>query len=137
MFTQHCFIRKNTPELRNKLKELGWRENTLDDFSSEWLAANYGMFISVMPGFEKYNPNDIDCGDNEELFLALVALRDDTDEHQWFIMDTDVYLDLDKGGWFIATNVHGKYHVGTKIDSAYCHKATTKEIIKHFQHGVK
>lgn len=35
MFTQPCFIRKNTPELREKLQKLGQRANTLDDFKEE------------------------------------------------------------------------------------------------------
>lgn len=36
MFTQPCFIRKNTPELRKKIQEMGQRANTLDDFKGEW-----------------------------------------------------------------------------------------------------
>lgn len=85
MFTQPCFIRKNTPELRKKIQEMGQRANTLDDFKGEWLAANYGMYISVQDGFQHLHPNDIDCGTNEELFLALAALQDDSDENQWFV----------------------------------------------------
>lgn len=27
----------------------------------------------------------IDCGTNENLFLALAALQDDTDNEQWFV----------------------------------------------------
>ena len=38
-----------------------------------------------------------DCGDNEGLFLAIAAIRDDTDKNQWFILDTRLgsinYLD--------------------------------------------
>jgi hypothetical protein len=30
-FTTPCFIRKNTPELRNKLEELGYKYSTFDD----------------------------------------------------------------------------------------------------------
>ncbi len=26
----------------------------------------------------------VDCGTNEDLFLAIAALRDDTDKYQWF-----------------------------------------------------
>lgn len=32
---------------------------------------------------KKKNP-EIDCGENEELFLAIAALRNDTDRYQWF-----------------------------------------------------
>ena len=31
MFTTPCFIRKNTPELRKKLEELGYKYSTFDD----------------------------------------------------------------------------------------------------------
>lgn len=132
MFTQHCFIRKNTPELRAKLKELGWRENALDDFSSEWLAANYGMFISVMPGFEKYNPNDIDCGNNEELFLALAALRDNSDYMQYFICGGNFVL-CDREDWLDMYSVlrsGNKYSI-KELDNAY--KANTIDIVTHFK----
>lgn len=132
MFTQNIFIRKNTPLLISKLEELGWRKNTLDDFKLPWLAANYGMFISVDEGFERLHQEDIDCGTNEEVFLALAALRDDTDVNQWFIMDVDAYTDLNKGDWIKATDINGKFHIGTKIDPNYCHKATVEEILKYF-----
>ena len=38
--------------------------------------------------------------------------------------------DINKGDWFKSTDVNGKYHVGTKIDPLYCHKATVSEIIE-------
>lgn len=127
MFTQPCFIRKNTPELRKILKDIGQRENTLDDFSGEWLAANYGMFISVSEGFQNLHQNDIDCGTNEKLFLALAALRDDTDKNQWFV---DYSTGIDGGSWYLCELDH--------IDDCFqstkkCHKATVEEIIEHFK----
>lgn len=132
MFTQPCFIRKNNLKLREKLQKIGQRENSFDKFNGEWIASNYGMYISVTKGFENLNPNDIDCGTNEELFLAIAALRDDTDRNQWFVMDVDFYSDIKKGDWFRATDVNGQYHIGTKVDSLYCHKATVQELIEHF-----
>lgn len=38
-FTKACFIRKNTPELRNKLKELGYEPSENDGrkiISNDW-----------------------------------------------------------------------------------------------------
>ena len=46
------------------------------------------MWISVDAGYDKLFPDEIDCGDNEELFFALTALRDDTDKNQWIIEET-------------------------------------------------
>lgn len=147
-FTQPCFIRKNTPELRNKLEELGYKPSypifqypevfkhiaACNFFGSKYYGVSddelscHGEIIDVIK-----NGGIIDCGDNEELFLALSALRDDTDINQWFVMDCDVYLHIDKGDWFIATDINKGKHIGTQIDPMYCHKATVEEIIEHFK----
>lgn len=90
-FTQKCFIRKNTPGLRKKIKEIE-RGISLFYETMEILAADS---IEVRAWDNEWN-NDamlirkgyIDCGTNEELFLAIAALRDDSDKHQWF---TDGY----------------------------------------------
>ena len=83
----------------------------------------------------------IDCGTNEELFLAIAALRDDSNYMQWFITDSilsvsyddsignDHYFTEPKGimffwdeNWDNATIISGRYH-----------KATVKELIEHFK----
>lgn len=120
MFTTHCFIRKNTPELRNKLLDMGYIQNIYDKNEYTWLAVNHNMFISVNEGFERLPEFNIDCGENIDLFLALAALRDDTDKHQWFVDDNT-------GIWERSEN---------ELPSRYMqmegHKATVEEIIKHF-----
>ena len=148
MFTQPCFIKKNTPELRNKLEELGYKPSypifqypevfkhiaACNFFGSKYYGVSddelscHGEIIDVIK-----NGGMIDCGTNEELFLALSALRDDTDINQWFIMDCDVYLHINKGDWFISTDRNKGKHIGTQIDPMYCHKATVEEIIEHFK----
>lgn len=139
MFTQPCFIRKNTPELRKKLEELGYRY--AQNGYAEWfipiedlpyLGVNLysnGVYMGISGNWNNW----IDCGTNEELFLALAALRNDTDINQWFVMEVEVYQDLSQGDWFKATDVNGQYHIGTKIDPLYCHKATVEELIEHFK----
>lgn len=123
MFTTHCFIRKNTLELRNKLQDIGYRQNIYDKNEYPWLAINHNMFISVSNGFERLPEFNIDCGENEDLFLALAALRDDsnymqlfTDGEKWFQNkqnDIDVI----------------KYGAGHPINF---HKATVEELIKFY-----
>jgi acetone carboxylase gamma subunit len=103
MFTNSCFIRKNTPELREKLKYLGYDISSIKE-SSECIATSYVNEKAVgisEDSFDDTNPHHtwncagrIDCSDNEKLFLALAALQDDTDIDQWF-----VYPKEDK--WFI------------------------------------
>ena len=140
-FIQPCFIRKNSPELRKKLEELGYEPNAYESF---WEDDNRYIITTIgSQGYGYYtlcikncclleNELFIDCGTNEELFLALSALRDDTDINQWFIMDCDVYLQINKGDWFISTDRNKGKHIGTQIDPMYCHKATVEEIIEHF-----
>ena len=140
-FIQPCFIRKNTPELRKKLEELGYTPNSYECF---WDDDNRYLITFISPtGFDGFglcitdccildNKSYIDCGDNEELFLALAALRDDTDINQWFVMDVEEYMDINQGDWFLATDRNKGKHIGTQIDPMYCHKATVEEIIEHF-----
>lgn len=86
MFTTLCFIRKNTPELRNKLEELGYKPNfsmgkypevykniaVCNFFGNRY----YGVSDdeATRPGNIKdaiKNRGLIDCGTNEELFMHL------------------------------------------------------------------
>ena len=122
MFTKKCFIRKNTKELQCKLLDIGLKMNTLDDFSGNCLAVNYGMFITQyrLNELKEYEHNEyIDCGDNEDLFIAIAALRDDSNEHQWY---TD-------GTRWNFNKLDQKYD--WMIDDSW-HKATVEELIKHF-----
>lgn len=62
----------------------------------------------------------IDCGTNEELFLAIAALRDDTDKYQWFIPPA--------GAW-----VYNKGYESILEVSLKWRKATVNELIEHFK----
>ena len=69
----------------------------------------------------------IDCGTNEELFLAIAALRDDTDKNQWF-------TDGDK--WILCPEIKfSTYWVYNDIDVNIdtVHKATVDELIEYFK----
>ena len=74
-------------------------------------------------GFEP-DPNEgyINCGDNLEYFLALAALRDDTDEIQWLTNDDNTYWERKEYGF-----LPSKY---IQIEG---HKATLEEIIEFFK----
>ena len=148
MFIQPCFIRKNTPELRKKLEELGYVPNYSiskhPEVYKNVAACNFfGPHYYGVSEAEVSKPGDIedaiknrgmiDCGTNEDLFFALAALRDDTDVNQWFVMDVEEYMNINQGDWFIATDRTKGKHIGTQIDPMYCHKATVKELIEHFK----
>ncbi len=139
-FIQPAFIRKNTPELRKKLDGIGYKLN-----NGKWMGKYLATFrikdtkewrYVASPKWDLENNPDkeisIDCGTNEDLFLAIAALREDTDVNQWFVMDVEVYNDIPINTWFKATSIEGGKHIGTQIDPMYCHKATVSEIIEHF-----
>lgn len=141
-FTLPVFIRKNTVELRKKLEELGYKqvENGVDERHIQmsklpYLETGYdnrvGNYFVGENGY--WHTCAIDCGTNEDLFLALAALREDTDKGQWFVMDIEIYTNIPQGTWFRATDMNGGRHIGTQIDSLYCHKATVEEIVEHFK----
>lgn len=141
-FTTPCFIRKNTEELRKKLEELGYIKNSpiwTDDCNIIWAyqyseekgfdTPHYVIANAFDIPFDKHSRlcgKFIDCGTNEELFISIVALRDDTDKNQWF---TDGYLWFECGDEMCDETIEyylNKY--GRKF-----HKATVEELVNHFK----
>lgn len=143
MFTQPCFIRKNTPELRKKLEELGYKRN-----SSEWaLSANFlYAYQYPMEGFDRPNwvtgdsldltysdgsalkDKFIDCEANELLFLAIAALRDDSDYMQWFTNEES--WELCRGIDYLMEDY---IDVDLEERKEFWHKAPAPELIEHFK----
>lgn len=130
-FTTQAFILKNTPNLRNKLEGLGylfipngWNEWSIPIENCEYLLCDTDTYqgnpISYYTG-KVCKPNlGIDCGTNEELFLDISALRDDTDKFQWFISP--------EGVW-----VYNKDYDSILEVSLKWHKASVNELIEHFK----
>ena len=127
-FIQPCFIRKNTPEIINRLKALGIPHNDFNDCDRPWIAVNYGMWISVDDGYDRLFPDEIDCGDNEKLFFALAALRDDTDKNQWIIDEANECFGFDDS-WMICD----KHDMNDRVVYTHYRKATVEEIIERFK----
>lgn len=141
-FTTPCFIRKNTQELRRGLEELGYFNDSpewTNNCSIIWAyqypmkgfdTPNYVIADSFDIPFDKHSAlcgKFVDCGTNEELFLAIAALRNDTDKNQWF-------TDGDK--WILCPEIKfSTYWVYNDIDvnTDTVHKATVNELIEHFK----
>ena len=130
IFTKACFIRKNTPELRNKLKELGYEPSERVSNDNELcLATGMDKFTTIKnETFDSCNPHTtwncagrIDCNDNEELFLAIAAIRNDTDIYQWFISPQ---------GFFVFNDSHKDI---SKLPPFKWRKATIEELIEYFK----
>ena len=122
-FTTPCFIRKSTYKLMYRLNELGYRL-----FGCE---LNEDLCIFTEPEYRLYgveffsnipHPDEtdsIDCGTNEDLFLALAALRDDTDKFQWFISPEGIWA-------------YNKNNDSISVSPKW-RKATVYELIEHFK----
>ena len=144
-FIQPCFI-KNTPEIRQKLEDMDIHYDGYEGRENKYI------YIHIGPYTNTYSTSDIlhekvfyvgtewlpyfDCGDNEALFLALAALRDDTNDHQWFIAqdtmwDENYYGEItvyyEEGEWL----QWGEYSFMEDMPSSF-KKATAEEIIAYF-----
>lgn len=126
-FTTPCFILKNTPELRKKLGELGYKVGNEAYINDAFLATdNDEMFGIDKPYSPKQCNGYIYCGTNESLFLAITALRDDTDDSQWFTDGED---------WFLCQYLKVGMHYQDKPEILFdkWHKASVDELIEHFK----
>lgn len=138
-FTQSCFIRKNSKELQNELKKMGYETNSIiTDTGCIATSSTFGAFTVINkwqwdspdPRITWNNKNRVDCGDNEDLFLAIAAMNDKNDYMQWFVCDDGVSMfRIDQKG-FSADNFVHEYMTGW--DTTGYRKATVKELIEKF-----
>lgn len=157
MFTTPCFIRKNTPELCKKLERLGYEPSLkVNDDEGLCIATaatiNFSKYVLIPEElFDSVNPHvtwncigRIDCGINEELFLAIAALRDDSDKNQWFVTEKEKHWVQ----WFVTEKEKYWVNQGTfmpigsfifsyvdnysKYDKEV-HKASVEELIQYFK----
>lgn len=144
-FTTQCFIHKNTANIRNRLKELGYYCNPYLGWHNLFTCV-FG--VNSVYSLDDYDTNGlkeidglIDCGTNEDLFLALAALRNDTNNNQWFIAESSLSVSFDdaigndhyfvepKGRFFF----WGIEYQNSTIILGNFRKATVDELIEHFK----
>ena len=140
-FTTPCFIRKSTYKLRKKLEELGYRlfGAELNEDLCIFTEPEYGLysveFFSNIPHPDE--TDSVDCGTNEELFLAIAALRDDTNENQLFICDVNHWDRSDNGEATVYAEIGEWIFCKSNDDDCardnHYHKATVEELIEHFK----
>lgn len=138
-FTTPCFIRKNTEELRKRLQELGYIKNSpvwTDNCHIIWAyqysqekgfdIPHYVMANAFDIPFDKHSllcGKFIDCGIEEDLFLAIAALRDDNNYMQWF---------TDGNHWYQNKIADREVECFGAGDPIGYHKATVEELTEHF-----
>ena len=123
-FLYSAFVRKNTSELRKKLEKLGY--SCAPNGHGAWFIPINEL--SCLETFHRsscymgrsglWDTSIIDCGDNEELFLAIAALRDNTDKCQWF---------TDGNIWEVSNE-----DLPSRYMQLNGHKATVDELIEYF-----
>ena len=140
MFTTKCFIRKNTPELRGKLKKMGYRVcRCAEETTAVYLMAGHGDIHAVhdesVDIFEDEVKSGkcklIDCWDDEQLFIALAAMRDDTDKDQLFTNGIDWAIKREAAR---GLGLPGFEYLSFPRDvNTPLHKATIEEIMEQFK----
>lgn len=144
-FQQRAFLRLNADVIQEILKEIGYHICPCCNFKDAvWLCtlptngSVHGIGysdetrpLSVEQELELFlsqkSDDEIDCGENENLFYSIAALRNDTDKHQWF---------TDGNKWVkCSENKFSTYWIcnntGVSLDNI--HKATVDELIEHFK----
>ena len=140
MFITNCFIRKNTPELRGKLEKMGYRvcrctEGATSLFLMALLGEVHAVCDEELDIFEDEVKSGkcklIDCWDNEQLFLAIAAMRDDTDKDQLFTNGIDWAINREAAR---NLGLPGFEYLSSPRDiDTPLHKATREEIMNYFQ----
>ena len=138
MFTTPCFIRKNTPELKKRLEELGylppskvWYDEDLaictiyrDNTSGYFTAKIDDDFERIIVPSYSY----IDCGTNEELFIALASMTD----NEYGLCDYYI-VTVDGNPRYAKGSIHRSLPLSSAIHPSCYRKATVEEIIEHFK----
>lgn len=136
----------NTPEMREWLLKLGYVEDywlcagerpetpyLVSTFQGHFAELDEPMLTTLIKLMMDHHDMVHSCCDKPELFKAISSVREDSNIGQYFIIDTEIYVNVPKGTWFVATNIDGGRHVGCQIDPMYCHKATIPELIEYFK----
>ena len=102
MFKYNCFIRKVTQRLIDSLYNLGYNvtPNIIPGAGIATMSSNALILQLPITADGTYG---IDCGDNEDVFLAISAISDHTDYMQWFILDSYESYPDKKGTMILCT----------------------------------
>lgn len=118
-----CVIYKCTPSLIRKLLDMGYERINSDayDIIVTFTSGRFSTYSHNQKQMFTSEAGTIVCGRNDELFLALAAITDRTDLHQWFIHPN--------GDWQICKCDSFKDEWGDEYDIV---KATKEQIVMKF-----
>ncbi len=145
-FIQKAFLRANNKKILDKLKELGYHICPCCYFDrAVWLdiciptqsihgvgypdeCYNLSLEDELKRFLSEREENDIDCGENENLFYFIAALRDDTDDRQVFTNnkgDWGIYHDNELEGGLSGIDF---LYLPKDNDTDNYHKASVEEL---------
>ena len=136
-FIQTAFIRLNTHDIINNLEYLKYKNGWYHLLKCNMIGTiideeGKGFYYGIADNSD-IKPNQIDCKDNINLFLAIAALKDNTDINQWVICqfdhtDPDNGCEYKTGDWRLSNRKKMKKYKRQEVWK----KASLDEIIKHF-----
>ena len=149
MFTEVCLVRKNTKRLIRTLENMGYKcinveGCTLDahnydgkgnhkkiDEGTAIITSYYGNFGVIYDIDVVVKKGRVDCGVDEELFLAIAAINNETDINQWFTnSDYSCWVFCDKDSFEYEFELDRD--IRCMIAKSQFHKASAEELINHF-----
>lgn len=118
---QYAFLAHLIQDLKQWLNYKDGRGGIETSEVKMYLICKGGYFF--WSGFEP-NPDEgyINCDDNADMFLAIAALRDDTDDFQWLTNDDHTYWERKE-----------PIFLPSKYMQLEGHKATIEEIIENYK----
>lgn len=137
-FVSRCVLHDSTPRVWRRLTDLGLRANVFGNLTPRTYD-NKMCVVASLGTFYTANEANIlnglfDCGKDLTLFLAVAAMREDTDIHQWFVYD-DRYKHRDGSGrhfWFRCSVDSVVDDLDPSLDFEACVKATPLELKLYF-----
>lgn len=143
-FTTSCFVRVENYGQRhstidycaNTLQRDGGFVEKADAIIGEYVLCYEDMtYCCSAEEVDDFRDHCIDCGEDTDLFLALAAMRDDTDDRQWFTdgVDWGIFHQANPEDKLDVDGISFPYlpHPGYNIDNF--RKATAAEIVKHYK----
>lgn len=126
----YCYIDIQC-NVTDKLLQLGLGDLITGYAHSDELKMYYIVFDGyfTFSGWEPRGEHYVNCHSNEDLFLAIAALRNDSDYMQWFISEGAVDGSGNPVEWWVQCTSDKFTSTDTNIK---WRKANVDELIKHF-----
>ncbi len=139
-FTTPCFVRIENVEKRKEivkiLKRIGYVcFGTCSQRSDREYICTNEMGFCLICAKSTINDGAYDCGEDTDLFLALVAKRDDADDRQWFTdgVDWGIFHQANPEDKLDVDGISFPYLPRQEYNIDNFRKATAEEIIEHYK----